>query len=42
MLASIQLDAFKAHFILEDEAKNVLAPMEHAFTHKQKVSEMDS
>ena len=29
-LASINLDAFKAHFISEDEARNVLAPMEHA------------
>ncbi|KAF8224450.1 hypothetical protein L208DRAFT_1461528 [Tricholoma matsutake] len=33
-LASINLDTFKAHFISEDEARNVLAPLEDALTHK--------
>ena len=33
-LASVKLDAFKAHFISEDEARNVLAPMEHALACK--------
>jgi hypothetical protein len=41
-LASIKLDAFKAHFISEDEARNVLTPMEGALTRKRKISEMDS
>ncbi|KAF8223312.1 hypothetical protein L208DRAFT_1426082 [Tricholoma matsutake] len=41
-LASINLDLFKAHFISEDEARNVLAPLEHALTHKQKINEIDS
>jgi hypothetical protein len=40
-LASIALDEFKAHFISEDEARNVLAPMEHALARKRKASEMD-
>jgi hypothetical protein len=41
-LATIKLDAFKAHFISDDEAKNVLTPIEHALVHKRKASEMDS
>lgn len=41
-LASIELDAFKAHFISEDEVRNVLAPMEHALAQKRQPSEMDS
>ena len=39
-LASIRLDAFKAHFISQGEARNILAPMEHALARKQKASEM--
>ena len=39
-LATIKLDAFKAHFISEGEARNVLRPMEHALTRKRKASEM--
>jgi hypothetical protein len=41
-LATIELDKFKAHFISEDEARNVLAPMEHALARKRNASEMDS
>ena len=41
-LATIELDEFKAHFISEDEARNVLAPMEHALARKRNASEMDS
>jgi hypothetical protein len=41
-LASIDLDAFKAQFISEAEARNVLAPMEHALSRKRKVNEIDS
>jgi len=41
-LASIELDTFKAHFISDDEARNVLAPMEHALAHKRKASEIDN
>jgi len=39
-LATIKLDAFKAHFISEGEAEKVLAPMEHALACKRKASEM--
>jgi hypothetical protein len=41
-LASIGLDGFNAFFIPENEARNLLAPMEHALAHKRKASEMDS
>lgn len=41
-LASINLDTFKAHFISEDEARNVLAPLEHALARKRKINEIDS
>ncbi|KAF8238519.1 hypothetical protein L208DRAFT_1387485, partial [Tricholoma matsutake] len=41
-LASINLDTFKAHFISEDEARNVLALLEDALTHKRKINEIDS
>lgn len=39
-LASIELDEFKAQFISEDEARDVLAPMEHALARKRKSDEM--
>jgi hypothetical protein len=41
-LASIELDEFKACFISENEAGNVLVPMEHALARKRKLSEIDS
>ena len=42
ILASIELDEFKAHFISGDEARNVLAPMRHALKRKRNASEMES
>ena len=38
-LATIKLDAFKAHFISEGEVR-VLAAMEHALARKREASEM--
>ena len=40
-LATIKLDAFKAHFISEGDVR-VLAPMEGALARKRKISELDS
>jgi hypothetical protein len=42
VLATIKVDAFRAQFITEDQARDVFAPMEHALSKKQKADEMDS
>jgi hypothetical protein len=42
VLATINLDTFRAHFITEDQARDVLGPMEHALTRRRKADEMDS
>jgi uncharacterized protein (DUF1501 family) len=34
-LATLHLDMFRAHFSSEDEAKNLLAPLDHALAHRQ-------
>jgi hypothetical protein len=41
-LASVNLDMFKAHFISEYEAMNVVAPMDHALARKRNASEINS
>ena len=41
-LASIKLDKFRANFILEDETKNVLPPMDDALDRKRKASEINN
>ena len=40
VLASFNLDEFRANFKLEGEAKNVLAPMDDALYRKRKASEI--
>jgi hypothetical protein len=40
VLATIDLDTFRGCFITEDQARDVLGPMEHAFTCKRKAAEM--
>lgn len=37
VLATINLDTFRGHFIPEDQVRDVLGPMEHALACKQKV-----
>ncbi|KAM6498788.1 hypothetical protein JOM56_006736 [Amanita muscaria] len=41
VLATIHLDTFRAHFFTEDQARDVLVPMDHALTRKRKADEMD-
>lgn len=40
-LATINLHAFRAEFLTQDEFRNVLTPMEDALSRKRKASEMD-
>ena len=42
VLATINMDAFRAHFIAEDQARGVLEPMEHALAEKRKADAMDN
>ena len=41
-LASFNLDKFRAIFKSEDEAKNVLPPMDDALNRKRKASEINN
>jgi hypothetical protein len=41
-LASFNLDLFRATFRSDDEAKNVLPPMDDALNRKQKASEINN
>jgi hypothetical protein len=41
-LASFNLDEFRANFKSEDEAKNVLSPMDDALNRKRKASEINN
>ncbi|KIL71414.1 hypothetical protein M378DRAFT_6158 [Amanita muscaria Koide BX008] len=41
VLATINLDIFRAHFVTEVQARDVLEPMDHALTRKRKANEMD-
>lgn len=41
VLATINLDTFRGHFITEDHI-DVLAPMEHALARRQNTDEMDT
>ena len=36
VVATLNLDIFRAQFITEDQAKDVLGPMEHVFSRKRK------
>jgi hypothetical protein len=42
VLATINFDNFRALFITEDQARDVLGQMEHALSRKRKADEMDS
>ena len=41
-LATIDMDTFRAHFITQDQATQVLAPMEHALAKKRTADEIES
>jgi hypothetical protein len=41
VLATINFDAFRALFITEDQARDVLGPMKHALSRKRRADEMN-
>jgi hypothetical protein len=42
VLATLNVDVFRTHFITEDQARDILGPMDHALECRRESGDMDS